>query len=94
MSKCIITTSLEQEHNKVTHELERFRSTFEPEGYKSCHHASSHPQGKRTTEDPEEDAQRLEHGHDFKGVAVIPLGLIGHDGPVAMSQDHAITQHQ
>ena len=72
--------------------VERF-STFEQEGYKSRHHASSHTQGKGPTEDPEEDAQRLQHGHDFKGVAVIPLRLIGHNGPVGMSQAHAITQH-
>lgn len=45
-------------------------------GYQSCHHSSSSTHCKRSTEDPKEDPNRLEHGCDIKGVTVVSSRLI------------------
>lgn len=49
-------------------------------GYECSHDSGGHPESKRSTEDAEEDAEGLEHGHGLKAVAVVPCRLIRHNG--------------
>lgn len=50
-------------------------------GYESGDDSSGHPQSKGAAENSQENAKGLEHGHDFEGVAVVALRLVGNYRP-------------
>lgn len=49
-------------------------------GYESCHESGRHPKSKGATKDAKEDAERFQHGHGLKAVAVVSCRLVRHDG--------------
>lgn len=55
-------------------------------GYQSSYDSSCHSKSKRTTEDAQEDAKGLQHGHGFKCVSVVSLRLICYNWPGKRTQ--------
>ena len=53
---------------------------FHEEGYEGGHDAGGHPQQEGAAEHGQEHAEGLEHGQRLEAVAVVPGGLVGHDG--------------
>lgn len=68
----IISTMVHTKKEKVT-----YKTTYSTsKGYQGSYDSSCHSKSKRTTEDPQEDAKGLQHGHGFKRVSVVSLRLI------------------